>query len=152
MLGQDEEFQGRAVGLQALETLRIESGKPRFGVDMTEATIPVEANLLEAISYTKGCYIGQEVIARIDARGHVNRQLAGLLLGEAELPEAGSKLFSPDREVGWITSTAWSPAMAQAIALAYVRRGFLEPGTALQVRTDGGYIPATVAALPFFDP
>ena len=150
--GQDEEFQGRAVGLQALETLRIESGKPRFGVDMTEATIPVEANLLEAISYTKGCYIGQEVIARIDARGHVNRQLAGLLLGEAELPEAGSKLFSPDREVGWVTSAAWSPAMAQAIALAYVRRGFLEPGTALQVRTDGGNIPATVAALPFFDP
>ena len=150
--GQDEEFQGRAVGLQALETLRIESGKPRFGVDMTEATIPVEANLSEAISYTKGCYVGQEVIARIDARGHVNRQLAGLLLGEAELPEAGAKLFSPDREVGWVTSAARSPAMAQTIALAYVRRGFLEPGTALQVRTGGGNIPATVAALPFFDP
>ena len=151
-LGQGKELQGCAVGLQALDTLRIESGKPRFGVDMTEATIPVEANLLEAISYTKGCYVGQEVIARIDARGHVNRQLAGLLLGEAELPAAGAKLFSPDREVGWITSAAHSPAMRQAIALAYVRREFLEPGTGLQVRTDAGDIPATVTALPFGDP
>ena len=151
-LGQGEELQGCAVGLQALDTLRIESGKPRFGVDMTEATIPVEANLLEAISYTKGCYVGQEVIARIDARGHVNRQLTGLLLGEVELPAAGAKLFSPDREVGWITSAAQSPAVQQTIALAYVRREFLEPGTALQVRTDTGDIPATVTTLPFCDP
>lgn len=150
--GRDEALLGRAVGLQALETLRIESGKPRFGVDMTDATIPVEANLLEAISYTKGCYVGQEVIARIDARGHVNRQLAGLLLGAAELPAAGAKLFSPDREVGWITSAAQSPTLQQAIALAYVRREFLEPGTPLQVRTGAGDIPATVTPLPFRDP
>jgi folate-binding protein YgfZ len=151
-LGQDEVFQGCAVGLKALDTLRIESGKPRFGVDMTEATIPVEANLLDAISYTKGCYVGQEVIARIDARGQVNRRLVGLLLGEAKLPDAGAKLFSPDREVGWVTSATQSPTMQQTIALAYVRREFLEPGTALQVRTDGGDIPATVTALPFYDP
>ena len=150
-LGQGEELQGCAVGLQALDTLRIESGKPRFGIDMTDATLPVEANLLEAISYTKGCYVGQEVIARIDARGHVNRQLTGLLLGEVELPAAGSKLFSPDREVGWITSAAQSPAMQQTIALAYVRREFLEPGTPLQMRTDAGDVPATVTALPFCD-
>ena len=148
---QADRFQGCAVGLKALDTLRIESGKPRFGVDMTEATIPVEANLSEAISYTKGCYVGQEVIARIDARGHVNRQLVGLLLGETGLPDAGAKLFSPDREVGWITSAAQSPAMQQTIALAYVRREFLEPGTTLQVRTDAGDIPSTVTALPFCD-
>ena len=144
-------FQGCTVGLKALDTLRIESGKPRFGVDMTDATIPLEANLSEAISYTKGCYVGQEVIARIDARGHVNRQLVGLLLGETGLPDAGAKLFSPDREVGWITSAAQSPAMQQTIALAYVRREFLEPGTTLQVRTDAGDIPSTVTALPFCD-
>ncbi|MDE0207393.1 MAG: aminomethyl transferase family protein, partial [Candidatus Tectomicrobia bacterium] len=65
---------------------------------------------------------------------------------------AGARLFSPDREVGWITSAAQSPAMQQAIALAYVRREFLEPGTPLQVRTDAGDVPATVAALPFCDP
>ena len=148
-LGQGGVLQGCAVGLEALDTLRIESGKPRFGVDMTEATIPVEANLTDAISYTKGCYVGQEVIARIDARGHVNRQLVGLLFGKAEPPEAGTKLFSPDREVGWITSSAQSPAMRQTIALAYVRREFLEPGTRLRIRSDDADIPATVTTLPF---
>ncbi len=148
---QGEVFEGRAVGLAALDTLRIESGTPRFGIDMTDATIPVEANLQGAISYTKGCYVGQEVIARIDARGHVNRRLVGLLLGDAGLPEAGARIFSPQREVGWITSATQSPAMQQTIALAYVRRESLEPDTALQVRTDAGDIPATVSALPFGD-
>ena len=148
---QGEAFEGCAVGLEALDTLRIESGTPRFGVDMTEATIPIEANLQDAISYTKGCYIGQEVIARIDARGHVNRQLVGLLLGDAGLPKAGARIFSPQREIGWITSATQSPAMQQTIALGYVRREALEPGTALQVRTDAGDIPATVSALPFGD-
>lgn len=151
ILQQGEAFEGCAVGLEALDTLRIESGTPLFGVDMTEATIPIEANLQDAISYTKGCYIGQEVIARVDARGHVNRQLVGLLLGDAGLPEAGTKVFSPDREVGWITSATQSPAMQQTIALGYVRREVLEPGTALQVRTDAGDIQATVSALPFGD-
>ena len=148
---QDEAFDGCAVGLEALDTLRIESGTPRFGVDMTEATIPIEANLQDAISYTKGCYVGQEVIARVDARGHVNRQLVGLLLGDAGLPEAGARIFSPQREVGWITSATQSPAMQQTIALGYVRRESLEPGTALQVRTDAGDIPAMVSTLPFGD-
>ena len=146
---QGEAFDGRAVGLEALDTLRIESGTPRFGVDMTAATIPIEANLLDAISYTKGCYVGQEVIARIDARGHVNRQLVGLLLGDAGMPEAGARIFSPQREVGWITSATQSPTLRQTIALGYVRRESLEPGTALQVRTEAGDIPATVSALPF---
>ena len=151
MWQQGEVFEGCAVGLEALDTLRIESGTPRFGVDMTAVTIPIEANLQDAISYTKGCYIGQEVIARIDARGHVNRQLTGLLLGDADLPEAGTKIFSPEREVGWITSATQSPAMKQTIALGYVRWEVLEPGTALQVRTDAGDIPAMVSALPFDD-
>lgn len=149
---QGEAFDGRAVGLQALDTLRIESGTPRFGIDMTEATIPVEANLQDAVSYTKGCYVGQEVIARIDARGHVNRRLVGLLLGNAGLPEAGAKIFSPQREVGWITSATQSPALQQTIALGYVRRESLAPGTTLQVRTEAGDLPATVSALPFGDP
>lgn len=151
ILQQGEAFGGHAVGLKALDTLRVESGTPRFGIDMTEATIPIEANLQDAISYTKGCYVGQEVIARIDARGHVNRQLVGLLLGDAESPEAGAKIFSPQREVGWITSATQSPAMNQTIALGYVRRESLQPGTVLQVRSDAGDILATVSALPFGD-
>lgn len=144
-------FEGYAVGVEALDILRIESGTPRFGIDMTEATIPIEANLQDAISYTKGCYVGQEVIARIDARGHVNRRLVGLLLGDARPPEAGARIFSPEREVGWITSATQSPAMQQTIALGYVRLESLQPGTALQVRTDAGDLPAMVSALPFAD-
>jgi folate-binding protein YgfZ len=117
-----------------LDTIRIEAGIPVYGRDMTEETIPVEANLEDALSYTKGCYIGQEVIARIEARGHVNRKLAGLLLSGERLPEPGAKIVSPQREVGWITSAAYSPARQQNIALGYVRREVLTPGTSLEVQ------------------
>jgi glycine cleavage system T protein len=139
-----------AVGLEVLETARIEAGLPVYGQDMSDATIPVEANLQEALSYTKGCYVGQEVIARIDARGHVNRKLVGLLLDGATLPESGAKIVAPQREVGWITSTTHSPALQQNIALGYVRREVWEPGTRLEVHTNGTTMGATVTALPFY--
>ena len=117
---------------------------------MTAETIPIEANLEAAISYTKGCYIGQEVIARIQARGHVNRKLVGLLLQGEGLPEHGAKIVSPQREVGWITSATFSPARQQNIALGYVRREVLAPGTSLEVHTQGTTLQATVEALPFY--
>jgi glycine cleavage system T protein len=139
-----------AVGLEVLETARIEAGLPVYGQDMSDATIPVEANLQEALSYTKGCYVGQEVIARIDARGHVNRKLVGLLLDGATLPESGAKIVTPQREVGWITSTTHSPALQQNIALGYVRREVWEPGTRLEVHANGTTMGATVTALPFY--
>lgn len=139
----------RAVGLEALEILRIEAGLPRYGRDMTDDTMPVEANLDAAISYTKGCYIGQEVIARIDARGHVNRKLVGLLLGNAPLPSSGASIVSQERQVGWITSVTYSPACQQNIALGYVRREVWEPGTRLGVQCNGTTLDATIAELPF---
>ena len=141
----------RAVGLEALDVLRIEAGIPVFGRDMTDETIPVEANLVEAISYTKGCYVGQEVIARIDARGHVNRQLMGLLLEGDALPQHGDTLIAPEREVGWITSVGYSPALQQNIAMGYVRREVQTPGTHLEIRTQDGIIGATVTELPFYN-
>ena len=144
-----EACEARAVGLEMLDVARIEAGIPVYGRDMTEETIPVEANLDAALSYTKGCYIGQEVIARIEARGHVNRKLVGLLLDGTRLPESGAKIISPQREVGWITSAAYSPACQQNIALGYVRREVLTPGTHLEVRTQDSILKATVAALPF---
>lgn len=144
-----EACEARAVGLEILDVVRIEAGIPIYGRDMTEETIPVEANLEAALSYTKGCYIGQEVIARIEARGHVNRKLVGLLLDGSRLPESGAKIVSPQREVGWITSAAYSPARQQNIALGYVRREVLTPGTHLEVRTQDSMLKATVAALPF---
>ena len=135
-----------------LDVARIEAGIPVYGRDMTEETIPVEANLEAALSYTKGCYIGQEVIARIEARGHVNRKLVGLLLDDTRLPEPGAKIVSPQREVGWITSSAYSPARQQNIALGYVRREVVTPGTPLEVRTQDSSLHATVADLPFYTP
>jgi len=137
------------VGVEALEALRIEAGIPVYGRDMTEETIPVEANLVDAISYTKGCYIGQEVIARIDARGHVNRKLVGLLLSGSGLPASGAKIVSPEREVGWVTSVAHSPGYDRPVALGYVRREVWAPGTHLAVQTHGTTMPATVVELPF---
>jgi folate-binding protein YgfZ len=115
---------------------------------MSDETIPIEANLHDAISYTKGCYIGQEVIARIEARGHVNRKLVGLLLSGSALPASGAKIVTPEREVGWITSTAYSPARHQNVALGYVRREVWTPGTRLAVQTNGTSIEATVVELP----
>jgi glycine cleavage system T protein len=139
----------RTVGLEALDILRIEAGLPVFGRDMTEETIPLEANLFDAISYTKGCYIGQEVIARIDARGHVNRQLVGLTLDGKTIPASGSRIHTPEREVGWITSATHSLALDQNIALGYVRREVVEPGTQLEVQVNGLTLQATVVELPF---
>ncbi len=143
-------YELRAVGYEALEVLRIEAGIPVFGRDMTEETIPIEANLTDAISYTKGCYVGQEVIARLDARGHVNRRLMGLRLEGDVLPQAGDVIASPDREVGWVTSAAFSPALQQPIAMGYIRREVNAPGTTLSVRGADATMEGKVVELPFY--
>ncbi|MBF5042462.1 aminomethyl transferase family protein [Aggregicoccus sp. 17bor-14] len=135
----------RPLGYEALELLRVEAGTPRFGQDLVETTIPLEANLQHAISYNKGCYIGQEVIARATFRGHMNRTLAGFLLGDAPAP-AGSDLMREGKRVGWLTSVVHSPRLGQWVALGFVRRE-VEPGTALQLGE--GPRTATVRALPF---
>jgi aminomethyltransferase len=136
----------RLAGKQAQEWLRVEAGVPRYGQDMDEKTIPLEANLQRAIHYQKGCYIGQEVIARATYRGHMNRKLVGLLLGENR-PAPHAELKVGDRKVGWVTSVIRSPALKQEIALGYVHRDFLTPGTALQLAESGASV--TVAELPF---
>lgn len=121
-------------GRSTLDVLRIERGRPVFGVDMTEETIPVEAGIhSRAIDSDKGCYTGQEVIIRIRDRGHVNKSLRGFLLGDVEPPSRGSELFMPAeigsgaeggtaKSVGWITSACVSPRFGQTVALGYVRR------------------------------
>lgn len=139
---------------ETAETLRIEAGIPRYGVDMDESIIPLEANLEAThISHTKGCYVGQEIIARIHSRGHTNRALTGLLLEGDTRPVSRAKIYpaegETEREVGWITSVAYSPALGRLIALGYVRHERRAPGTALSIETDGVYIPAQVTPLPF---
>ncbi|HLL55213.1 MAG TPA: aminomethyltransferase family protein [Myxococcaceae bacterium] len=135
----------RPIGFEALEVLRVEAGVPRYGQDMEDKTIPLEANLERAIHYNKGCYIGQEVIARATFRGHMNRKLTGLLLGEQQ-PAPQAELRSGEKKVGWITSVVRSPAKGQNVALGYVHRDFLQPGTKLQVV---GHGEAEVQPLPF---
>jgi folate-binding protein YgfZ len=139
------------------EALRIESGIPLFHRDMDEETIPLEAGIEErAISFTKGCYVGQEVIIRVLHRGHgrVARKLVGLLIGggrpqaPGEPPAPGTPVLSGDRDVGRVTSATLSPALGHPIALAYLHRDFIEPGTALVV---GGQA-AVVSPLPFVPP
>lgn len=126
------------------EVLRVEAGVPRFGADLTETTIPLEANLERAIALNKGCYVGQEVIARATYRGHMNRKLSGLLLGDLA-PAPGTELHAGGKKVGWLTSVVASPARGQNVALGYVHRDANAPGTTLELPGGG---TATVAALP----
>ncbi|MGH7459272.1 MAG: YgfZ/GcvT domain-containing protein [Longimicrobiaceae bacterium] len=141
----------RPAGPDALETLRIEAGRPRYGVDLTGETILAEAfqssGLMErAVSFSKGCYTGQEVVVRIAHRGHVNRHLRGFLLGERPAPAPGTPLTHPatGKQAGWTTSTASSPALGQTIALGYLRRE-LGPGDEVLLYEE----PVKVAELPF---
>lgn len=139
----------RPTGHAPLDVLRIEAGVPRWGAELTEETIPLEAGLAHAISTSKGCYTGQEVIIRILHRGHVNRHLRGVLLGEGASPVPGTALVQPEtgKPVGRITSAAWSPRLDREIALAYVRRE-VEPPATLSLAEQGG-APVQVIALPF---
>jgi folate-binding protein YgfZ len=130
------------------ETLRIETGVPRFGRDMDEETIPLEAGIeSRAISFTKGCYVGQEVIIRVLHRGHgrVARKLVGLTIDGSDVPQPGTRIASGDREIGEVTSSTMSPALQRPIALGYVHRDFVEPGTNVTIGTVGAH----VAPLPF---
>ena len=136
------------------EVLRIESGIPKYGVDMDETTIVPELGLEGLISYNKGCYIGQEIIARIHFRGHVAKQLTGLILSgtETELPASagdltsGTELMTVDgKNAGRITSVTYSPKLEKTIALSYVRYDYLGGGTELIA----GSINAKVKELPF---
>ena len=140
------------VGLTALDMLRIEAGIPWYGLDMDEDRLILEVGMEQAISFNKGCYLGQEVVERASARGRVNRKLSGLLVQHEQtgtLPESGDKLFYDSKEIGWITSAVVSPRLGRPIALAYVRREHLEPGTQLQIDRHGTAMIAEVTALPF---
>ncbi|MGD1083682.1 MAG: aminomethyltransferase family protein [Verrucomicrobiota bacterium] len=146
---------GRFCGWAALEIARIEAGIPRFGADMDNTHLPPEAGLeSRAVSYSKGCYIGQEVIARVRTYGQVAKSLRGLRLPDdlPELPVKGGKLFLGEKEVGVITSAAASPTLKANIALGYVRREAGAPGTELWVAAGGAKVSARIVELPFISP
>ena len=137
-------------GSEIAETLRIEAGIPRFGLDMDETRVITETNLDDAVSFTKGCYIGQEIIARIKYRGHVAKKLTGVMLaGDAALERGARILSRDDKEIGVITSTTLSPRLKRTIALAYLKYDYLEPGTNVKIVSGTEESPATVTELPF---
>ena len=143
---------GRPAGFAALELARIEAGIPRFGMDMDEANLAPETGIeRRAISYTKGCYIGQEVIARLRSYGQVAKALRGLRLENSlkALPRRGDKLWQSDKEIGYVTSAVFSPTLKTNIALGYVRRECNQPGTRLVLRTADGESAVEIVELPF---
>ncbi|MGE3178029.1 MAG: folate-binding protein YgfZ [Vicinamibacterales bacterium] len=136
------------VSPEAAEVLRVEAGVPRFLRDMDEETIPLEAGIeSRAISLTKGCYVGQEVIIRVLHRGHgrVARKLVGLTVAGATVPASGAAIAAEQAAIGQVTSAVRSPALDGPIALGYVHRDFATPGARVRI----GDAEATVTALPF---
>lgn len=141
--------EGRAVGDEEWEVLRIEAGRPRYGVDVDEDRLILEAGMDDAVSLTKGCYLGQEVVARATSRGHINRKLVGLRLDGEGPASAGARLSGPGRDdAGLVTSSVMSPRFG-AIALGYVHRSLWDPGTELELHDGARSRKARVVALPF---
>jgi folate-binding protein YgfZ len=143
---------GCECGWAGFETARIEAGIPRFGADMDETTNPLEAGLEErAISFNKGCYIGQEVISRIRTYSEVAKALRGLRLADdlKSLPRKGDKLFYDGKEAGFVTSATASLRLNANIALGYVKREVNQLGTELVLRTAEGESRARIVELPF---
>jgi folate-binding protein YgfZ len=143
---------GGECGWAAFEMARIEAGIPRFGADMDEATNPLEAGLeARAISFSKGCYIGQEVISRIRTYSEVGKALRGLRLADdlKSLPKKGDELFHDGKEAGFITSATASLRLNATVALGYVKRDVNQLGTELTLRTAEGESRARIVEIPF---
>lgn len=135
----------RPCGCEALETARIEAGFPWYGVDISDQNLPQEIGRdQQAISFVKGCYIGQETVARIDALGHVNKLLVGVKFAGDRVPPPGAELTAAAQTVGAVTSACYSPRLLAPLGLAFVRRGHNEPGA----RLDSSFGPAEVVKLP----
>lgn len=133
------------VGRDAVEILRVERGEPRTGTDLTAENIPIEAGVFEAISYTKGCYLGQEVIARLHAHGdRVSQKLMGLQIDGDAMPAGGDSLENDGKTVGKVTSVVFSPALGRPVAMGMIKRDSNEPGCQLICRSQSGDIPVTV--------
>lgn len=140
----------RPVGREAWNVLRVEAGVVRHGIDVDASTLVVEAPLEHVYSLSKGCYIGQELIARVTYRGHVNRKIVGIAFPDARIPAPGAAILVEGREVGRVTSPVVSPLLGRGLALGFLRREHWDPGTRVEVVTEAGALPAEVAALPFY--
>lgn len=165
-------LRGRPIGWAAFNTARIEAGSPIFHVDFGQDSIPAETGLLdEAVSFTKGCYLGQEIVARMQSLGHPKRLLVGLQIQGDQLPAAGTQVTEPAEEdqnptgnntdtpaathkvIGGVTSSAVSPILGhQPVVFAVMKWGKHTPGTDVLIPAEGGLVRAKVQGLRFLDP
>ncbi|OIP31164.1 MAG: hypothetical protein AUK47_23035 [Deltaproteobacteria bacterium CG2_30_63_29] len=141
-------YGGALGGYQGLEQARLEAGVPRFGVDLLEGDLPIGARADHMLNFEKGCYLGQEIIARVDSRGKANRFLVGVRIAGQTVPSSGAELVADGSVVGHLTTVGRNPAFADAIALAWVKRGWEAVGTSLSCHERA----VTVVGLPFDKP
>ena len=142
----------RPCGWAAFNTTRIEAGRALFGIDFDESVLPAETGLFDrAVSLTKGCYLGQEIVARMHARGQIARKLVGIRMENDALPLAGSKIYDDQQnEIGGVTSSTISPVLSNiAICLGYVKKPFFAAGTKLKIPAEGSIRTGQVVDLPF---
>jgi folate-binding protein YgfZ len=144
-----KQFSAAWIGQEALDTLRIEAGIPRYGTDFGEDNLLLETGLDDHVSFTKGCYLGQEIVERVRSRGHVNKRLSGMLIDGAIPARHGDPIRVGEKPVGMITSSVYSPTLKRAIALGYIHRDYWEPGTPATVASGTGFLGASVTELPF---
>lgn len=140
------------IGYETLEVLRVEAGIPRCTAELDGRIIPNEAVKDRAVSFTKGCYIGQEPVVMMEHRGRPNRLLTGLVIEGDTLPERNAVIRKDGKDAGWITTAVRGRAVDGIIALGFVRRRYRAAGGPLEVEADGVPVPAEIADLPFYDP
>jgi len=150
--GGERGFSLRWIGTQAQETLRVEAGIPRYGADIDEDNLLLEAGLDQAVSFQKGCYLGQEVLERIRSRGHINKKLVGMVLEGKKVARRNDTIHAGEKEIGRVTSSIFSPALRRPLALGYIHCDYIQPGTPVTIIHDGETTSAVVSALPFYGP
>jgi aminomethyltransferase len=138
------------VDAASARVVRLEHSRPRYGEDITETTLPQETQQAHALHFSKGCYIGQEIVERIRSRGHVNRLLMGLRIDATTAPDAGTKITAGGADIGEITSAAFSPAFGKVVALGILRAQYAVPGTSVQAG-DAAAITTPPAGAPEAD-
>lgn len=140
----------RLVGLEAFRSLRMEAGLPVYGQDIEESATPIEAGLTGAVSFNKGCYIGQEVIAKMTFRGKPRRHLVGIAVEGDRIPSPRDGLARDGANIGHITSAMWSPSTGKVIAFGYVKRDMNRPGGRLEIKSGEGVLQGEVVEVPFY--
>lgn len=136
-------------GPDAVETVRVERGVPAYGAELSESYNPLEANLMSLVSFTKGCYVGQEVITRLDTYKKVKRSMVGLKWSAGSSPERKARLLLDGDQVGVVTSSTCSPMNGDGSALGYVRTAHTKPNTVVSMETGDGEAQVRVVKLPF---